>query len=67
MSHSVFIKSARLFAPGHELHRCVVDMLVMDGKLVELGENLMSSGNELLDMTGYWVSAGCVDPFGVCP
>lgn len=67
MSHSVFIKSARLFAPGHELHRCVVDMLVMDGKLVELGENLMSSGNELLDMTGYWVSAGWVDPFGVCP
>ncbi len=67
MSHSVFIKSARLFSPEHPLHRQVVDMLVVDGKLKEIGENLMSSGHEYLDMTGYWVSAGWIDPFGVCP
>jgi dihydroorotase len=67
MSHSVFIKNARLFAPGHELHRREVDLLVVDGKLHEIGENLMSSGNEYLDMSGYWVSAGWVDPYGVCP
>lgn len=67
MSHSVFIKNARLFAPGHDLHRSEVDLLVVDGKLAEIGTNLMSVGNELLDMTGYWVSAGWVDPFGVCP
>jgi len=67
MSHSVFIKNARLFSPEHPLHRSVVDMLVVDGKLQEIGENLMSSGHEYLDMMGYWVSAGWVDPFGVCP
>jgi len=67
MSHSVLIKNARLFAPGNEFHRCEVDLLIVGGKLAEIGPNLMSVGNELLDMTGYWISAGWVDPYGVCP
>lgn len=67
MSHSILIKNAKLFAPGNSLHQEVVDIFTTDGKIVDLGVGLMVAANELLDMNGYWVSAGWMDAFGTCP
>lgn len=67
MSHSILIKNAKLFAPGNPLHKEIVDILTTDGKIMELGVGLMVAANELLDMNGYWVSAGWMDAFGTCP
>lgn len=55
----ILIKGGTLVSASSRSH---ADMLLRDGKIVQVGEGLDAAGVEVLDASGCYVLPGCVDP-----
>ncbi|ERJ58767.1 dihydroorotase [Sphingobacterium paucimobilis] len=61
--NTVLISSARLVLPNHPLNGEEIDILIQDGKIVDIGKKLKQSGSDLkvIEAKGCIVSAGFFD------
>ncbi len=60
MNESLLIRGGRVIDPKNGVD-AVLDMLVKDGKIAQIGENLSAEGVKVLDATGKVVSPGFID------
>jgi dihydroorotase len=56
----IWIRGGRVLDPAAELD-AVLDVLIEDGRITAVGENLSATGAERIDAAGCWVAPGLVD------
>lgn len=56
----LLLKSAHIIDPVQDID-CIGDILVEDGKIVKLGQNLPADGAEVLDAAGLYAAPGLFD------
>jgi dihydroorotase len=56
----IWIRGGRVLDPAAELD-AVLDVLIEDGRIAAVGENLSATGAERIDAAGCWVAPGLVD------
>ncbi len=54
------IKNGRVIDPANSIDK-VSDILVSDGKIIEVSENISSDVDETIEAKGYWVVPGLID------
>src|SRR2546425_30646 len=57
----VHIRKARVIDPGSRYHDKVVDLLVEDGVIVQIGAGIKAKGGNVIEGKGLCVSTGWVD------
>ena len=57
----VLIRSVRIIDKNSSFHDQVRDMLIVDGKIVQIGENLQADDAEIKEGNGLCVSVGWID------
>ena len=57
---NLLIKGGTIVNPKKQQHE-VADILVKDGKIAEIGQNLSADGAEVYDATGLVVTPGLID------
>ena len=55
------IKNAKVISPADGYFDKILDIVVRDGKIAAIGENLEEEGLEIYDARGQWVSPGFID------
>jgi len=66
MSSSVTIKNGILVAPNHPMNGSNVSIRMVDGKIQEIGNEVVSS-DEVIDAKGGFISVGWCDSYSVLP
>lgn len=59
----LLIRQARVVAPGSEFHDQIVDLLIQDGIIINIGKDITAPDARLLEAEGLCVSPGFVDVF----
>lgn len=59
----VLIRQAYLIHPSHELHGKQTDILIEDGIIKQIGQNIDAANNEIIEGENLHVSAGWMDCF----
>ncbi|MCK5679513.1 dihydroorotase, partial [bacterium] len=59
-NYSLLLKNARLIDAGQNLDK-QVDILLGDGKVVEVADVISSAAEQVLDLDGAWVMPGAID------
>ena len=57
---SLLIKNGRIIDPANKIDK-VMDLLVQDGVVKMVSENIESLGSEVIDASGLWVTPGLID------
>ena len=60
MDNSILIRGGRVIDPKNGVD-AVIDVLVLDGKIAEVGENLSAEGVKVMDAAGRVVAPGFID------
>ena len=60
MNNSILIRGGRVIDPKNGIDQ-VADVLVKDGKIAEIGENLSAEGVQVMDAAGKVVAPGFID------
>ena len=59
--HNLLIKGGKLLAPQNGYHYSELDILLENGRIKEIGENINAQGIEILKLNGEIITAGFID------
>ncbi|HXI00553.1 MAG TPA: dihydroorotase [Sphingobacteriaceae bacterium] len=61
MNQSFILRSVTNLYPNSEFYKKDIDVLIKDGNIAALGENIKAKGTEEIDMTGQYLTPGFMD------
>ena len=57
---SILIKNGRVIDPGNSIDK-VCDLMISDGKITRVEENISETADKIIDAGGFWVVPGLID------
>ncbi len=57
---SILIKNGRVIDPGNSIDK-VCDLIISDGKITRVEENISEAADKIIDAKGFWVVPGLID------
>ena len=61
MKQSYLLRSVTIIYPESAFYKKTIDVLISDGRIAELGENLSSKDAEVIEMSGQYLAPGFLD------